>query len=123
MDGAISFTICSLFFSILLIIVYFSKKRFPIIENKIYSVLIITNLIGLIIHILCGVVTPMIDGDLNSIVISKLYLIYLLTWILLFTIYIFIISRKNDDDKKYYMKLFSYFSIIYIICIMIIILM
>ncbi len=124
MDGAISFTVCSLFFSFLLTIVYFSKKRLSTLENKLYAILIITNLVGLIIHILCGVVTPMIDGDMRSIIFSKLYLGYLLTWIMLFTIYIFVISRKSDLEKnkgentlkEYYIKLFAYISTIYLIC-------
>ena len=48
--------------------------------------------------------------------ISKFYLIYLLTWITLFTIYIFIISTKNKSNaktKEYITKIFTIFSIIY----------
>ena len=124
MDGAISFTVCSLFFSILLSIVYFSKKRLNTIENRLYSILIITNLIGLIIHILCGIVTPMNDEDLSSIIFSKFYLAYLLTWIMLFTIYIFCISRRNELEKgkeqatlkNFFIKLFVCIFSIYIIC-------
>lgn len=44
MDGAISFTVCSLFFSVLLTLVYFSKKRLSTLENKLYAVLIINQL-------------------------------------------------------------------------------
>lgn len=124
MDGAISFTVCSLFFSVLLTLVYFSKKRLSTLENKLYAVLIITNLIGIIIHILCGVVTPMINGDIQSIIFSKLYLGYLLTWIMIFTIYIFVISRKNKFEntlKKYYIRLFTCISIIYFICCIILV--
>ena len=100
MDGAISFTVCSLFFSLLLTIVYFSKKRLDIIENKLYSLLIVINLIGLIIHILCGIITPLLDGDINSIIFSKLYLGYLITWILLFMLYIFVVSKKGIFEQK-----------------------
>ena len=131
MDSAISFTVCSLFFSLLLTIVYFSKKRLNIIENKLYALLIITNLIGLIIHISCGIVTPMIDGDMMSIVFSKLYLGYLITWIMLFMIYIFVISRKGKFEqkkqfvelKKYLKKVFIFMALIYIIFIIIMILL
>ena len=46
------FTICSFFYILMLLIVYFSKKRLSSIENRIYSGLIITNFFGVILAIL-----------------------------------------------------------------------
>ena len=66
----------------------------------------------------------MINGDIQSIIFSKLYLGYLLTWIMIFTIYIFVISRKNKFEntlKKYYIRLFTCISIIYFICCIILV--
>ena len=37
MNNSMFFTICSLFYSILLICIFFSKKRINLFENKIYS--------------------------------------------------------------------------------------
>ena len=128
MDSAIAFTVCSFFFSVLLTAVYFSRKRLSLLENKIYALLIVSNLIGTIIHILCGMVTPMVDGDISSIIFSKMYLCYLLTWIVLFTIYIFIISKDEklvtkEGIKKYYFRVFVYFAIIYLIFIILMIIL
>ena len=47
------FTILSLFYIVILMVVYFSKKRINNLENKIYSCLIVDNFIGLVIAILC----------------------------------------------------------------------
>ena len=50
MKTGIYFLIQSLFFSILLIIVFFNKKRLETTENRIYSYLIITSLIEIILE-------------------------------------------------------------------------
>ena len=94
-----SFSICSLVFMLIFLITYFSKKRLKNKDNTIYSLLIITNIVGLIIDII-GYIT-MHTLSLNSlinIVISKLNLIYYFTWLYLFVIYILYISKiiKNS---------------------------
>ena len=122
MDNAILFTVCALFFSILLTVVYFSKERFNKIENKIYAVLIILNLFGLIIHILCGIVTPMANDNLESKIFSKIYLGYLLSWITLFVTYVFIIS-KDTNNRIRIKKIFTIMTMIYVILLFIMILL
>ena len=99
MGNNISYTLCSLFFSIMLIIVFFSKKRLQSVENKIYSWLIITNFFGLIIQISCGVFTPMTSGSISSMFFTKMYFIYLLTWLFLFVFYTFFVSKKDNNNN------------------------
>ena len=80
MNSSMFFTICSLFYSILLTVVYFSKKRLNVIENKIYASLIITNLVGIFTEIGCAIVGSLIPNNITiSVIINKFYLIYLLT--------------------------------------------
>ena len=50
--GSLSVQIFSAIYLIVLIIIYFSKKRINSIENKIFSSLIITNLIGVILDLI-----------------------------------------------------------------------
>ena len=40
---------CSIFFSVLLCFAYFFKERFPLIENKVYSVMLIVSVVDSII--------------------------------------------------------------------------
>ncbi len=101
MNSSIFFQICSLFYISLLLIIYFSKRRLGIVENKIYIILAVTNLIGLILDI-SSVYTISNMGRypiLNQF-ISKAYLVYLLSWMFLFTIYVFIISTNKKSDKN-----------------------
>ena len=46
-------TVGSLFYSILLMIVFFTKRRLSSIENRVYGALIISNFIGVVIAIAC----------------------------------------------------------------------
>lgn len=117
MIGSIFFQLCSLFYIFLLIVVYFSKKRLKSVENRLYILLAITNFFGLFLDIFSVfTIRNMNTHPILNFYISKFYLIYLLTWITLFTIYIFIISTKNKSNaktKEYITKIFTIFSIIY----------
>ena len=117
MRGSIFFQLCSLFYIFLLIVVYFSKKRLKSVENRLYILLAITNFLGLFLDIFSVfTIRNMNTHPILNFYISKFYLIYLLTWITLFTIYIFIISTKNKSNaktKEDITKIFTIFSIIY----------
>ena len=54
MTDGLLFRYGCLAFSILLVIIYFSKKRINTIENKLYSWIIVINLFGLVIDIIFG---------------------------------------------------------------------
>ena len=74
------FTICSLFYAILLNIVCFTKKKIQTIENKIFDILMFTNLIGAVLatgsYLTISHVNEM---PLLNEIISKGYIVYLLT--------------------------------------------
>ncbi len=117
MISSVYFQIISLVYILLLIIVFFSKKRLKTVENSIYITLAIINAIGLILDI--SSVYTIINREsipiINAIV-TKAYLIYLLTWISLLTIYIFIISMKENNNLHNISKKYIYFfSIFYLI--------
>ncbi|MGN1324240.1 MAG: response regulator [Bacilli bacterium] len=131
MNNTIFIQISALVYCILLVIIYFSKKRYEIIENKIYGYLIITNFLGLIIDIVLGIIS---SGNYNFLILyvtTKLYLIYFITWIGLFTLYIIALSHHTNDSKRFknfnifkYLKInFLTLGIIYTICIVSIIIL
>lgn len=90
------FTVYSLFYIVLLVIIFFIKKRINTIENTLFKMIMISNLVGVILAILSYFTILNIDKfGLINVVVSKGYIIYLLTWLTLFAIYIFIISIKD----------------------------
>jgi len=88
----------SLVFLLLLFCVYFSKDTINNVENKIYKHSIIINLFSVLLDITSIFTIYYMNGSLFNIIVSKLYLVSILMWISLLTIYIFIISVKPDDN-------------------------
>lgn len=101
MYSSLYFQICSLFYIVLLMVIFFSKDKIKSKENKIFSILIVTNFVGLLLDLAS---TYMALTDLNNPLlnfISKLYLVYLLTWISLFTFYTFVISYSKNNSTEF----------------------
>lgn len=109
--SSLYFLISSLFYNLLVTIIYFHKERIKTKENKIYSLLIIINLIGIIIDM--SSVTMARLGIHNALlfIINKVYMLYLLCWITTFTYYVLTISL----DEKYHDRLKKIVSVITII--------
>ena len=98
MGSGIFFPSISLFYSILLIIYCFKNKR---VENKTLKLLVIVNFIGLITELLCTFAAFNIKKlPIISNFILKFYLVYLITWIMLFTRYISELSKTKI--RKYH---------------------
>lgn len=111
--------LCSVFYNILLIIVFFSKKRLKNYENKIFTTLIISNLIGLFLEIWSTYTVSHMDNiPVLNILCTRGYLVYLLFWIFLFTLYIFVITYNLKDNLfSYLKKVIVILSAFFTICI------
>lgn len=116
-----SFIICSMFYCALLVIVYFSKKRLNTLENKTYSTLLVVNFISLIVELFSYLITLNHESfPIWTPVVNKTYLICLLTWLMLFAYYTFLISFKKNinlrfNSKKIYKKISGVFFKIYLV--------
>lgn len=105
----IGFTITSLVYTAILIVIYYSKKRINIFENKLIISIMVTNIIGSILHLLCYWATINVN-ELYYIkmTILKLYVIYICIFNHLLSMYILLLTNnkyKNNDFKpKKYLK-------------------
>ena len=98
-----SFTLLSLVYIILLIIVYFSKPRAKNLETKIYSYIVVTCLIGCVVSL--GTYYFMFHIDMYPIlneIFARSYLLFILTYTSLVSYYVLAISinDKLSDEKK-----------------------
>lgn len=109
--SSLYFLISSLFYNLLVTIIYFHKERIKTKENKIYSLLIIINLIGIIIDMSSVTMARLEIHNALFLIINKVYMLYLLCWITTFTYYILTISL----DEKYHDRLKKIVSVITII--------
>ncbi|CCY79221.1 his Kinase A (Phosphoacceptor) domain./Histidine kinase-DNA gyrase B-and HSP90-like ATPase./Hpt domain./Response regulator receiver domain [Mycoplasma sp. CAG:877] len=113
----ISFSVCSLVFSLILLVVYFSKKRIDNKETKIFSKILICTLLGVIIEIICYFfrINDYGSGDLIYIIINKLILIYYVWWGTLLLIYVNIISSKEKYNKYYIIFCFLLSLVVFVL--------
>ena len=99
------FTLCSFFYSLMLTIIYFKRKNIKTIETKIYSSLVVTNILNVSFAIMCYFTILYKDKIpfINDFV-SKTLLLLFITGELFFTAYVIIITRKNNK-KDYKIEL------------------
>ena len=99
-----SFIICSFIYMLLLSVVYFSKKRISTIENKMYSILLVLNVIGLVLEFFCCITVPVREQiPIINLICNRAYLLYFASFVSLFTLYIYMVCNKDDsssDDLK-----------------------
>ena len=122
MSVGFTFSACSLFYIILLTAVFFSKKRLATLENKIYSLMIITNLVGIILALLSYFFIQVSDVlVITNAIISKSLIVYYLVYMVLFTSYIYVISNKiNYDNLKEKSNIIKGYSLVSVILLMLI---
>ena len=97
----ITIIMCSLIYSFLICFIYFRKKRINSLETNLYGNLIIINLINLVMELLCCYTVTNIDKiPFITELINRLFLIIIFFWQSIFTLYIYTISFKNQQDTK-----------------------
>ncbi len=102
MGSGIYFPLSAILFSILILLLFFLKGHIKTAETKIYGLLIITNFIGLLVELACTFAAIIYEQyPIFSQFILKLYLVCLITWAFIFTIYIYYISH----DREYMIKI------------------
>ena len=113
MTNSIIFSIFSFIYILLMMFVYFSRKRIKTIENKIYSYLIIINLIGLALEIVCTLIRTYLPAmDEISVILLRLINVYFVVWPLIFSIYIYYVVKKVKIDKRIVVSLILVLSVI-----------
>lgn len=88
------------FFSVLLCMIYFSKKRINNYENKLYSCIVVVNLISLLFEFLCTYFTYHYIPIVSHAII-KIYLVILLSFIHFLTLYISSVSKVERQQEKW----------------------
>ena len=109
--------ILCLFFVSSLSIVYFMKKKINNDENRIYKFLIVGNLFGLVLHILCDNVSYYYNSLPG--VVSTPILKFLLIYYFLFGLFIldYLITIINSKNKKIYVLILRIICVISILTI------
>ena len=111
------FILCAFVFSFALNIIYFNKKHISSGETRIFSIMLVTNLFGLAIEFICSYLGYNFEvNSLISHIFTKIYLIYVFTFILLMTLYVYVICYIANNRYEYYKLLRKISLVIYGIC-------
>ncbi len=105
MTTSLIITLFSFIYCSFLNISYFRKKHIDNYENKLFGLLLISNFIGLILEISCIIIIQ--NNPANSVLcllINKFFLLYLITFVFIFSEYVLIISYKKGEETlpRYY---------------------
>ena len=99
----------SLLYSIFLNIIFFSKKHIKTYETKMFSIMVVSNLIGILLEFGCiSSIYFLGTENILVILINKLFLVYLLTFAILFGMYaayITIIDGTENKSKQVHNKI------------------
>lgn len=101
MSLSVAFLFISLIYSIFLNILYFSRKHIENVETRIYSKIILANLVGIMLELLCNLTIYYSEKFpfLNMFVL-KTFLVYLASFAFLMSIYVIAISYNPQNKKK-----------------------
>lgn len=110
------FQIFSFIYITMIIIIFFSKKRLLSFENNIYVYMLVANFFGLILDVLSIFTIVNIESyPILNFIITRLYLLYLLLWVSLFTIYTISLCLNKKDLEKKQKRIFKIFMTLFII--------
>ena len=118
MTSGMMMTIGCLFFGLLLLITVFSKERINTYENIIFKIIIVVSFVGLLLHIGCFL--TMTYAGVNSFInflVTRLYLIYLIAWMALFTLYVMVICCQKKVTEEIFQKYINRILVISIVFI------
>ena len=97
------FQICSFFYMLMIVILFFSKKRIRNEETENFAILSILNMIGILLDIIIVYLSYVTPGHTILYILNKFYLLYIVLWTAIFYIYIVLITVKKEYKKKMYM--------------------
>ena len=109
----------SFLYSICLNILYFSKKHINTYETKMFSIMMVSNLIGIFLEFCCIFSIKFLgEGHYLAMMVNKIFLVYLLLFAVLFGMYAMYVALFDGTMKvlsKTHRKIILDFIIIYII--------
>ena len=120
--GYLYFISCSLVYSLILILAYFKKEHINSNETKVFSTMLVLNFFGLVCELCCALLGNFYDpSSILCKITTKVYMIYLLTFLLYMTLYIYVVcyasNNNNNLNEEHYQFLKKISIIIYLVCI------
>ena len=104
---------------IMIMLIYFSKKRVDNLDNKIYSTILVLNSVGVVVDILQFILIKNSAPTNVILFVNKLFLIYVITWTAVYNYYV--ISIRRNDEKIIRSNIVKLLLLTYVIFVVIVI--
>ncbi len=115
----IIYIITGIIFTLLLIIVFKIKKQNNLLSNSTFFILTLSLLIGFILELIIQFLSGVVIKPIILEIYIKMYLIFIIAWFTIFSVYTFLISKKNDTKNKRIMILYLILFVISSIAVVI----
>lgn len=112
------YIITGIMFTFLLILVFKIKKQNNLLSNNTFFILSLSLLIGFILELIINFLSTLALKPIILEAYTKLYLIFIVCWFSIFSVYTFLISKKDDTLNKPIMIMYALLTIVSSISIM-----
>ena len=105
------YIITGIMFTLLLILVFKIKKQNNLLSNSTYFILTLTLIVGYILELIIYYLNSISINNIILEIYTKLYLIFIICWSSIFSVYIFLLSKKDDEYNKKIMILYALLTV------------
>lgn len=105
------YIITGIMFTLLLILVFKIKKQNNLLSNSTYFILTLSLLVGYILELVMYFLSTTAINNIILEIYTKLYLIFIICWSSIFSVYIFLLSKKDDEYNKKIMILYALLTV------------
>ena len=106
------YIVTGIMFTLLLILVFKIKKQNNLLSNNTFFILSLSLLIGFILELIINFLSTLTLKPVILEVYTKLYLIFIICWFSTFSVYTFLISKKDDTLNKTIMILYALLTLV-----------
>lgn len=101
------YIVTGIMFTLLLIFVFKIKKQNNLLSNSTYFILTLTLIVGYILELIIYYLNSISINNIILEIYTKLYLIFIICWSSIFSVYIFLLTKKDDEYNNKIMILYA----------------
>lgn len=105
------YIITGIMFTLLLILVFKIKKQNNLLSNSTYFISTLSLLVGYILELVMYFLSTTAINNIILEIYTKLYLIFIICWSSIFSVYTFLLSKKDDEYNKKIMILYALLTV------------
>lgn len=105
------YIVTGIMFTLLLILVFKIKKQNNLLSNSTYFILTLSLLVGYILELVMYFLSTAAVNNIILEIYTKLYLIFIICWSSIFSVYTFLLSKKDDEYNEKIMMLYALLTV------------